>query len=314
MGTNLAKVKEFYAQTQDKSLMSKYNARRADKSLRFKAEQEYALQRIRDSEQLQNCRPATVRQALLDQATTGLSLSPVLQHAYLIPWGDVATFSPSYRGLVHLLTKAGTLKSIQAAVVRQNDDFDYGYTEDGGWLRHNPARKNPGPPTHAWALAKFTNGERHLEVMSWEEVERCRAGAERLHKGKTPPAWRQWPEEMAKKCAIRRGWKFWPMDDSGQIAAAMQVMDKAEPIDFGEAPPREDEKQELLLSREDVHALESFTRNLGVDEPEKWLSGLSRALGYDSIDQVPAKRFEECKERIRNRWDRMQEQPPEGEV
>lgn len=307
---DLVPLKVYSENLSDRSLSAQFNSRRADKELKFAVEKQFALERIRDNKKLQECRPETVRGAMLDQAVTGLSLSPVLQHAYLIPWGDVCTFSPSYRGLTHLAVKAGTLKSIQAAVVYENDQFDTYYDESGPRLIHKPARKNRGKETDVWSLARFTNGDKHLEVMTWEEVMKCKAAAERLHKGKTPPAWVAWPHEMAKKCCVRRGFKFWPLDEGGQLEAAMKAMDRAEPMDWGTVEREEPQDQELVMSESEVEGLEAFCRDLGIKDPGKWLSGLSEALGYQSIEQVPSAKYEECKQRIQRRYDALQESGP----
>lgn len=315
----MAELVPFKEAVTDRRLAAQFNARRPNKDLRFAAERQFALEIIRDNKALQACRPETIRAAMLDQAVTGLSLSPALQHAYLIPWGDVATFSPSYRGLVHLCVAAGTIKSIASAVVHENDKFDYFWDESGPRLLHNPARQNRGRETHAWCLAQFTNGDKHLEVMEWTEVLECKRAAERLYERKrakggeapvTPPAWKYWPHQQARKCCIRRGWKFWPLDDSGQIRAAMEAMNQVEPVDFGDTEKASDEPQTVVLSESDIEALDAYCRSLGVSDPGKWLSGLSQALGYESIEQVPSAKYDECVRRIKTRWETLQEAGP----
>ena len=107
--------------SESKSLASKFNSGRFDKSMKWAAERSFAMQAFKKNEQLQRCSMESIQNAMLDVAYSGLTLAPSLAHGYLIPYGNVCTFSPGYRGLMHMGFKAGTVKSIQVNLAYRQD-------------------------------------------------------------------------------------------------------------------------------------------------------------------------------------------------
>src|SRR5690349_753572 len=111
----------------DKRFVGQWNAARYFKTLKFAVERRYVetLLAKKDSKgnpsMLLQCTPESVQVAMLDAAAAGLSLSPSLGHAYLVPYRPTATFRVGYRGLVFAALKCGTVKDVQAALVRSKD-------------------------------------------------------------------------------------------------------------------------------------------------------------------------------------------------
>lgn len=181
-----------------------------------------ALTVVRQNRKLMACRANTVLGALMTCAQLGLEPGP-LGEAYLVPYGDVCTFLPGYRGLVKLAWNSGQIKHIDADVVYEDDLFDY---EKGTspFLRHKPARgerNTVNGATHAYAVVSMTNGGSSFVVLSVEEVERIRRTYSKSgHKNDNP--WQTEWSEMAKKTVLRRLSKIMPLSAGVNLALAAE--------------------------------------------------------------------------------------------
>lgn len=181
-----------------------------------------ALTVVRQNNKLMACRANTVLGALMTCAQLGLEPGP-LGEAYLVPYGDVCTFLPGYRGLVKLAWNSGQIKHIDADVVYEDDLFDY---EKGTnpFLRHKPARgerNTVAGATHAYAVVSMINGGSSFVVLNVEEVERIRRTYSKgSHKNDNP--WQTEWAEMAKKTVLRRLSKIMPLSAGVNLALAAE--------------------------------------------------------------------------------------------
>jgi len=286
---------------QDKSVASKFSHGRFDKTLRWSAERQFAEQAIQKNPEIGGCLPATIQTALLDVAYSGLSLAPSLAHAYLIPYGEVCSFAPGYRGLLHLAYKAGTVKSVQVNLVHEHDpEFQVWTDENGRHLRHiENQRGNPGEVTHAYCIANLmAGGPPIIEVMNKQALADVEAAASKRNR-KGGMVWRSvFRPEMCKKAVIRRASKLWPKDDGGMMQHMMQVSDQHDGLQFESvqadtAAP----EQELCLTLDEQTSLNDILLENGIqpDVAPNWLSRYAKAVGYSSIENVPARLFEQAK-------------------
>lgn len=290
---------------QDKKLASKFTHGRHDKALKIAAERQFAEQAMLKNPKLAQCTGASIQTALLDVAYSGLSLAPSLGHAYLIPYKDQCQFQPGYRGLLHLAYKAGTVKSIQVNLVHEHDpEFQVWSDEHGRHLKHiENQRGNPGEVTHAYVLA-FLNagGPAIIEVMNKAQLAAVRRAAESRPGGGA--VWKFWPEEMMKKAVIRRASKFWPKDDGGAMQHMIETADRHSFINFDDVPVDADPpEQELVLTVDQQTALNDVLVDAGV-QPEiapEWLRRYALALGYNSIEAVPARLYDRAYEELGKR-------------
>lgn len=183
-----------------------------------------ALLAVSQSPQLQRCSPASLYAAVLRAATLGLDLNPVRRLAYLVPYGADCQLQVGYRGLVALAKRAGAVRKIAARIVYDGDECHYslGLHED---LVHVPCEPEArGQPRAAYAIAWTPDGDAVFEVMSWSEI---MAIARKSKSG----AWRDSPEEMARKTVLRRLLKYLP-DSVEDIEAQMSYEDgEAQAID-----------------------------------------------------------------------------------
>jgi phage RecT family recombinase len=297
----------------DRRIVSQFNASRFDRDLKWSAEKQYAIAAIRSNEALQRADPESLRMALLDVAFSGLSLAPMKGHGYLIPYEGQVKFSPGYRGLLHLVHRAKTIKSVQPGVVHLNDKFRV-YTRDNVRIvDHELAMKNRGPATHVYVIAHFTNGGQHVEVMDQSELKACEEAATKRN-AKGGAVWRSgFRDQMEIKACMRRAWKWWPQDAEGEIEHAMTVVNKADPVDFSAAPdpePGRKTEAEICLSDTQVLELHAFLTDREVQDPDKWLANLANALGAKTLSLIPARRFDEAKQRLKDRYEVWREKHP----
>jgi len=285
----------------DKSVASRFTAGRYDKALKWSAERQFAEQAITKNPELLKCSMASIQQALLDVAYSGLSLSPSMAHGYLIPYGEQCSFAPGYRGLLHLAFKAGTVKSVQVNLVYDGDpEFHVWTDETGRHIKHvENQRGKRGEVSHAYCLANLTaGGPPIIEVMNREQLKAVEAAASARNR-KGGMVWRSaFREEMCKKAVLRRASKFWPKDSGGLIEHMMSVSDKFDGIDFNDIEQdRDPPEQELCISLDQQTMLQDTLIEHGIppDAAPTWLSHYAKAKGYSSADNLPARLFDEAK-------------------
>lgn len=87
----------------------------------------YCIQIMEKSEQLQQVAGKSLYDAMINIASTGLTLNPALKLAYLVPrknkgrWD--ACLQPSYMGMIKLCTDPGGVLSISAGIVYEGDEY-----------------------------------------------------------------------------------------------------------------------------------------------------------------------------------------------
>lgn len=166
-----------------------------------------ALTVIRQSRDLQKCRPESVLGALMTSAQLGLEPGP-LGEAYLVPYKDECTFITGYQGMIKLAFQSGQIRHIDADVVREGDQFEYAKGAEPK-LVHIPALSGRGDPICYYAVASFTGGGHVSVVLSPEDVNRTRDRSPSAKSSKSP--WKSDYDAMAKKTCIRQLAKYLPM-------------------------------------------------------------------------------------------------------
>jgi len=290
-----------------KSLASRFTSGRFDKDLKWAAERQFAIQAFQKNDKLARCSAESIQGAMLDVAYSGLSLSPTLAHGYLIPYGEVCTFSPGYRGLLHMGFKAGTIKSVQVNLVHRNDPTFRTWTDENGrHIQHEEnARGDRGDVTHAYCITQLqAGGPPLIEIMSRTQLDAVRKQAERKPGGGM--VWRgPFVEEMMKKAVIRRASKHWPKDNGGILQHMLEVSDRHDPVDFSPDPDEAPPDAELCMNTDQYTALYDYVLERGItaqDAPE-WLRRWAQSKGYASIEDTPARLFDEAKQTLKDRLD-----------
>jgi recombination protein RecT len=132
-------------------------------------------------------------------------LYPDGREAALVMFGDKATYMPMIHGIRKRMRNTGEVKSADAQVVHEKDEFSYQLGDDPH-IHHKPAMGDRGNPIGAYAIIKLANGEIIREVMDVAAIERVRA----VSRSKNNGPWVGWWSEMARKTVLRRASKAAP--------------------------------------------------------------------------------------------------------
>lgn len=167
---------------------------------------------LKQTPALARCTPESFLGALMTASQLGLEPGP-LGEAYLVPYGNTATFIPGYRGLIKLAWQSDQLSDIWAEIVYANDEFSYdlGLNRD---LTHKPAKADRGESTHVYAAARLKSGGTPFVVMTVDEVEAIRDRSKAKSNGPWVTDW----AAMAKKTAVKQLSKWLPMSTEFQLA------------------------------------------------------------------------------------------------
>ncbi len=309
----MPETKDFLDALTDRRFVAQWNSARYFKGLKFQVERRYVeaiigrferdAKRYNKPNPMAACPVESLQVAMLDAAAAGLSLSPSLAHAYLIPYAPVIQFSPGYRGLIHLALHGKTVTSVQANLVHAQDPaFQVWTDETGRHIRHEESRAaNRGAVTHSYCLARFANGGYHIEVLDRAQLDAIRAAAEKRPGGGMVWKHPSFVSEMEKKAAVRRSAKWWPVDPDGHLAHMLEVADKHDPIDFDRADT--DPGGDLLISEEQQLQLHAALTDMGLEAQlaDAWLLKAAQARGYSGIQQLPVTRFDEVKGALQDR-------------
>lgn len=306
-------MSELIVLNNERSLAGQFRARRADNDLDYRLEKQYLAAYVVRNPDIAECTPDSIAESMLEGAGLGLSWHPQKAHLYPIPYnfklpnGDYEkrlTVTVGYRGLLHQVLRAATIKSVQCEVVREGDPMFKVWTDEtGAHFRHEPARKARGKTTHAYCLAHFTNGGHHFEVMDAAELAACEKAASARNK-KGGMVWRgPFRSQMEIKSVIRRAWKFWPQDAEGILAQTMETVDRMEPIDFGSEPA-------VTITDNDVNTLHALLTDSGMppEIADKWLERIASVNGLANIRDLPASAFDKVKGDLRGYLDSWRQQ------
>lgn len=182
----------------------------------------------------------SLKNAIINVASIGISLNPALKHAYLVPRDGGVHLDVSYMGLMHLAVLSGAVEWGQAKIVYSSDS----YTNNG--LDKEPSHiyrafGDRGEAIGAFCTVKLAGGGFMTEEMSAEDIRAIRDRSKAYASGKSCP-WRTDELEMWRKTVVKRASKYWPK--VGRLNAAISVINEHEGIDF-ETEQAEQQKDPL---------------------------------------------------------------------
>jgi recombination protein RecT len=177
-----------------------------------------AITALTRTPKLQECTPESFMRCLLDLSALGIE--PDGRRAHLIPYGKECTLILDYKGIAELVMRSGTVTSIHADKVCENDEF---VVNRGKIERHVVDYKAPRGNAYAfYVIVTFKDGSEKCEVMTRDEVEGIR---KRSRAGQSGP-WVSDFDEMAKKTVFRRSSKWLPL--SPEIQEAIRTDEERE--------------------------------------------------------------------------------------
>lgn len=205
--------------------------------VKVKREISFALQAINKNSKLKECTNESKLAAVINIANIGLTLNPVAKEACLVPrWNGIlkaneCSLEPMYPGLVKLLTDAGSVKSIVAQIVYENDKFTMDLADNVNPVKHNPELINSkkGAIIGVYALATLSDGTRQVEWMDKEQTDAIKLRSETYTAylaGKIKSAtWVSDEPEMMRKTVVKRIYKYLPRTEQ------MEKVDNAISLD-----------------------------------------------------------------------------------
>ncbi len=178
--------------------------------------------------ELYKCSKPSFFGAVLNAASLGLEPGGALGHCHLVPYKSkgqtLCQLIIGYRGMIALARRSGEIISLQAYAVHQKDHFDWGLGLNP-YIEHKPTKEtDTGPLVYVYAVAKLKGGGVQFEVLSATEINRIRLQSKGGDSKFSP--WVTHFEEMAKKSAVRRLFKYLPV--SIEVARAIEPEEKTE--------------------------------------------------------------------------------------
>jgi len=192
------------------------------------------------------CTPASLVGAVLEVAHLGLSLSPKLGQASLVPFKDegkmICTLIIGYRGMVQLVHRSDRVKTFQAFVVHQADYFDWELgtnqrlvhrpgTEAQGFQQCSTCGRQLGDVVAAYSIMRLMNDGVQFIVLDRPQLNAIRARSRAKH-----GPWQTDTEAMMQKTPARTLFKWAPVTEEVSRAVAIdEAADADLPQDL-EAP------------------------------------------------------------------------------
>lgn len=166
----------------------------------------------KNRDNLLKCSMASLVRAFLQGAEQGLPIDGKL--AYLVPYGQEATFMASYIGLIAVARRQGLIVDGFARTVRERDEFSLSMTNGQFHTHFAPyVGAEPGEIVGAFAVLIFPGNRTVADFLSHDEIEAVRARSKAAKSGPWVSDW----GEMAKKTVLRRTIKTY-VDDADVLA------------------------------------------------------------------------------------------------
>ena len=186
-----------------------------------------ALMKTDYSMKIANENPGSVKLAMINVASTGLTLNPAHAYAYLVPRDGSIMLDISYKGLIKIATDTGALLWVRADVVHEQDQFTYNGPAAMPTHQANPFKER-GDIIGVYCIAKTKDGDILTEVMDSAELEKIRDHSMAYAKKKAGP-WVEWFTQMAKKSVIKRASKTWPYTQTNErLQEAIELANASE--------------------------------------------------------------------------------------
>jgi recombination protein RecT len=226
--------------------------------LQYGDEEIFAMQALTKNDyvfKVANQNPRSVQLAMINVASTGLTLNPAYGYAYLVPRDGAIVLDISYKGLIKIATDSGAIMWARAECVHENDRFTYHGPAAMPEIKTDPFRDR-GPIIGAYCIAKTQQGDILTEAMDLAAIEQVRSASTawtKGAKGKRGP-WEDYFSEMCRKATIKRARKTWPYtDQKGRLALAVELANKAEggyTFDHGQDAPEHQPTPEEIEARQ----------------------------------------------------------------
>jgi recombination protein RecT len=240
-------------------------------------EMSFAIQAANNNQVLANSNPQSVAMAVYNCALTKLSLNPVMNLAYLVPFKGNAKLMPGYQGMIKLISDTGIIKSVSSAVVYRGDEFDFiqGTSPE---IIHKPKGETfkHSDVLAVYAIFVLHNDEKLFEIMWKPQIDAIKNRSETGRKDVGP--WSTDYSEMARKTVVKRGWK--------SIPKSSFALDKIEKVNTAISIDNEEYKtvEYVKMSEEQIDRL--LEKTINVVELETALSDESVMIDPEQKKEI----------------------------
>ncbi len=307
-----------------RQLSSAFSRNRHNKDHKYAAELGHMLSIAASNPKVANSTPNSLARCLQDVGVLGVSLSPTLKQAYLIPYkisGTLTcTVSISYMGMEQIAYRTGMVVNIQTNIVRKGDKIRIFTTGNRRQVEHEELMDGQrGEVTHVYCIATYKDGSTYVETMDRVQIMACRDAAAKKNDGKIPFTWHPsnpFRYELYKKSCLRRAWKHFPKSESADAKRLYDVVDRMDPMDFEPKEPKKEKKGEasLTITDDQIEKLCKMMGKAGVrtEVHDRWLNGLASHFGFAKYEAIPASRFEEVKTTLASSCQKFKDRKSQG--
>lgn len=236
------------------------------------------------SPKLMECTQVSLVASVIQTVQLGLTPGPV-GHCYYVPFNNKqpngsyameVQFIIGYRGICELVNRSGNASILNAECVYMNDHFEY---EKGlnPILRHIPADGDRGAFRGVYCVAKnMLANEKVFNYLSAEEVAKVKAASKAASSAYSP--WTTWPEEMAKKTAVKRIAKLLPLslEIQREISADETIKNRIEK-DIIDVPDSTNWNEQKAI--EDIPQVSDLDKTPITEEQRKKILGIASSKG-----------------------------------
>jgi recombination protein RecT len=191
---------------------------------------------VQQNPKLMECTPESLVGCLINSSAIGLEVGSSFGYAHLVPYKtkDLMTcqLQIGYSGYIKLAFESGKVKSLQAEVVYEGDEFAFELGSSQKII-HRPALKDRGEPVAYYAMVSYSNGGEYFRVMSVEDMEiHAKTYSVAYAKGWSTP-WSTNFNAMAKKTMIRLIKAYLPMSPEIKKALDADYSTPTDKVDSG---------------------------------------------------------------------------------
>ncbi len=161
-----------------------------------------AMTVIQSNPRLLDCDRRSLFAELLKCANDGLI--PDGAEASIIPYGNVAKYTPQIKGITKKARNSGEISSMDAIVVHEHDLYESWTDEKGPHFRHVKARKDRGEVILTYAYAITKDGGFYFEEIDEDEMKFI----EKASKSKDSVWQGNFKNEMRRKATLKRLAKY----------------------------------------------------------------------------------------------------------
>lgn len=235
----------------------------------FKSELSYAIQHLKKNEHLLSValkNPDSLKYAISNVGSIGISLCPAKKQAYLVPRKGEVILDISYMGFCYMAIDSGGISWVQAEIIRTSDIFILKGAGQMPIHEYDPMSIDRGEIKGAYCIAKTPNGDYLTTVMRIDEIYTIRNRSDGFKAWKNKKAsstvWVTDETEMIKKTVLRRAYKLWPTaSSSSRMAKAIQSYDATHGINFDDEVCNDE-----VCTPEQVSMIKNFLKVLNRDE------------------------------------------------